>query len=150
MAILNANNVRAALMLAALMLVGCRGDPGRDYRAALAQLSYPEQAQRGPSLKVYVVRDGGEVRLANASAKRYEGMQLWLNRRFVHRVDELAIGSGNRYDLARFVDRHGQTYPVAGLLSPQQTEPVVLAELYDPVTELRHRLTVQPDETEDE
>jgi hypothetical protein len=138
----------AAVLL--LGLVGCGGTAAREHRAAMAELTYPEAAPRGESLPVHVVRAGSQIRLANTSARPYEDMQLWLNRRFVLTVETLPIGADNRFQLKRFINRHGERYPRAGWLTPRQTEPVVLAELYDPEAKVRHRLTVQPDASEDE
>jgi len=139
--------------LMACMLSGCAGPttqtPGQ-YRAALARLSYPEQADATGNLDIHVVRQGNTVMLANRVPKRFQRMQLWLNGRFVRRIDTLAIGTGNRYPLNSFVNRHGERFPLPGLLSPRKTQPVVKAELYNPRNEARYRLTVQPDKTEDE
>jgi len=144
--------LRFILLAAALATMpGCGGGAAvRAQRAELAKLSYPADAETGQTLDVRVVREGSRVRLANATPRAYRDMQLWLNRRYVQRVEQLSIGTDNRYRLGRFVNRHGEPFPVAGLLSPRKTEPVVLAELYNPRAEVRHQLIVQPDETEDE
>lgn len=137
------------LLLATVALAGC-GGVSRTHRAELSKLSYPQQAERGPGLEIHVERAGDRIRLANAEPRAFHNMQIWLNRGFVQRIETVAIGSENYYRLGRFVNRHGETYPLAGWLSPRQTEPVVMAELYDPDTDVRHPLIVQPDETEDE
>jgi hypothetical protein len=142
-----------AALLAALLLAGC-AEPttqtDRQYRAELARLSYPADAQQGRPLDIHVVRRGQHVTLANRTPRRYQAMQLWLNEQYVARIETLAIGTDNTHRLSRFVNRHGERFPLPGLLSPRKTQPVVMAELYNPRTEQRHRLTVQPDATEDE
>jgi hypothetical protein len=143
----------AILTAVGLTAAGC-AEPttqtGRQYRAELARLSYPEAAEQGPSRDIHVVRRGDSIQVANRTARDYEDIQLWINSQYVRKIERLPIGTDNRYRLNAFVNRHGERFPLPGLLSPRKTQPVVLAEIYNPQTELRHRLTVQPDETEDE
>jgi len=147
-------SVLLAMTTATTMLVtGCAGPTTQtpsQYRAELAQLTYPEQAEAGRNLDIHVVRRGNSVVLANRTPRDYEQMQLWINGEYVRKIDRLTIGTDNRYGLNQFVNRHGDRFPLPGLLTPLKTQPVVKATLYNPRTEQRHRLTVQPDDTQDE
>jgi hypothetical protein len=137
----------------ALCLVGCaepRLRTGQQYRAELARLSYPGDAKTGRDLPIEAVREDNHLRLANTTPRVYNDVQLWLNEQYVQEIDRIAIGAENRYRLSRFVNRHGERFPLPGLLAPRKTQPVVRAELYNPQTQRLHRLTVQPDATEDE
>ena len=155
-----------ALLLGAL-LAGCEGAGGEvregvgtaientfagivDDRASaeqvaeLRQLRYPAAAEIGDDLDILVARDGSRIELANRTPRSYQGMQLWLNRQYVALPPTIGIGAGNSVTLRAFVNRHGETFPVAGVLSPDKGFPVVAAELYDPASGRRHRLTVDP------
>ena len=44
------------------------------------------------------------------------------------------------WSLTTFVNRHEETFPVGGFLSPDKSRLVVHADLYDPASGLRHRL----------
>lgn len=117
-------------------------------REQYAQLDYPAQAEYGPNLDIVVRRRGERLRLVNRTAQPYVDHRLWLNQQFVRDLPRIRIGPDNEFDLTRWVNHYGEPFPVGTLLAPDDAEPVVLAELIDPDTGLRHRLLVWPDETE--
>ena len=116
-------------------------------RERLSQLPYPADAAYGPDLDIAAVRDGSTLTLANRTARPYREVQLWLNRQYVRELPVIRIGPDNRLDLTRFINEHEEPFPVGAFLTPDDAFPVVLAELYDPDTELKHRLLVWPDDT---
>ena len=130
------------------MLAGC--STTRDTTAPpqtvkrLAALDYPENAPHGPDLDVLLVRSGGQVRLVNRTANAYGGMQLWLNRQYVRDSVNIQIGTDNLRKLTDFINYYEEPYPVGTFLNPDQTAPLVLAELYNPQQNVRHRLVVRP------
>ena len=110
----------------------------------LAELDYPESAPHGPDIDVLLVRSGGQIRLVNRTANSYAGMQLWLNRQYVRDSGNIQIGTGNLRELTDFINLYEEPYPVGTFLTPNQTAPLVLAELYNPRENVRHRLLVRP------
>jgi len=137
------------LALTLAVLHGCEQPPpvvDDPTAAALAELRYPGQTEHGPDLDVIVVRDGRHVTLTNRTARRYDGMQLWLNQQYVRDLDSLAIGVNERIPLESLVNRHREAFPVGSFLQPELARPVISAELFDPEANIRYRLTVQPDD----
>ncbi len=133
----------ALLLTLFTLLTGCAAVGTHEVsQLAPAQRRYPTDAPRGSDLDIIVVRKGSIIELANRTPHSYRNMQLWLNEQWVGIVD-IAIGTDNVFDLNDFFDRHGRSYPVGGLLSPDRSQPLVHAELYDPATDHRHRITVQ-------
>jgi hypothetical protein len=120
-----------------------RGVPD-EVREERAALRYPADAPYGPDLDVRLLRKGKIVRVVNREPRTFRDGQLWLNRQYVRPVEMLAIGNGNRFELSRFINRYEESFPLAELLAPDESAPLVLAELYDPEANVRHRLTVQP------
>lgn len=144
-------NPLALLLAAALLLAGPAGCTApesiaaHDARQALARLAYPTDAQRGPDLDISAERHGETLTVLNRTARAYRDHQLWLNRQYVNQIPRLHIGAGNRLHLPHFVNRYAETFPVATPLIPDKARSVVLAELYDPETNLITPLTVWPD-----
>lgn len=116
-------------------------------RARLAALDYPADAEYGPDLDVVVDREGSTVVLVNRTPAVYRDVRVWLNQQYVRELPRIEIGPGNRFDLTRWVNEHREPFPVGSLLAPEEAQPVLLAELFDPETGLRHRLLAWPDET---
>ena len=112
----------------------------------LAALDYPAEAPHGPDIDILLVRDGNELRLVNRTATPYSGMQLWLNRQWVRDIGTVQIGTENVRTLTDFINLYEEPYPVGTWLNPDQTQPLVLAEFYNPAENIRHRLLVRPDE----
>lgn len=134
--------------LAALLSAGCHrpvpSSAARDLAPeALARLSYPVDAPLGPDLDIVVLHERRAIRLVNRTARSYQDQLLWLNREFVGPVDRLRIGTENRLQLDRFVNRHQEPYPTATLLAPDKARALSAADLFDPATGRRHRLVVQ-------
>ncbi len=138
-------------MLPALIVLGSLGcSTLRDTTAPpqtvkrLAALDYPADAPHGPDFDVLLVRSNDGVRLVNRTAQTYSGMQLWLNRQWVADSGTIRIGTDNERRLTDFINRLEEPYPVGTFLNPDQTQPLVLAELYNPAGNVRHRLLVRP------
>lgn len=138
------------LLLALALLTGTGCSTFRDATAApdqvdrLAAMDYPRDAPYGPDLDILVVRSNADIRLVNRTAHSYSGMVLWLNQQYAARAGSLRIGTDNLRTLTDFINRHREPYPVGTLLNPDQTAPLVLAELYNPSLGVKHRLLVRP------
>jgi hypothetical protein len=115
----------------------------------LSKLDYPADAPHlavdgEDHLDIYLVRSGNSLRLVNRTANSVTGMQLWLNHQYVADTGTIQIGTDNVRQLTDFINRFKEPYPVGTYLNPDQTQPLVLAELYDPEKRARYRLLVRP------
>ncbi len=136
--------LRMISILLALALAGCGFDgPSQATVEDLAATPYPAEAEYGPDLDIVLVRRGRTLKLINREAEAFEDKLLWLNRKYVGYADRIEIGTGNRLDLDRFINQYQEPFPRAMLFRPDRDRPVVLAELYDPLTQLKNRITVQ-------
>lgn len=136
------------LLLASLVMGGCEGGiklpdiprsayllgPNADPTAAklLKSEIYPAEAKLGDDLDIVVVREGGQITIVNRTAVEYDNVQIWLNQQYVGLLPKIKIGTKNRFNLNTFINQHGEGFPVGGLLTPDRSYPVVLAELYLP------------------
>lgn len=138
----------AVLCLISLTLAGCAApepvldDPTAD---ALSALRYPGRSTYGPDLDIVLTREGSKIRLTNRTARSYTGLQLWLNQQYVQHADRVAIGPNPQMKLATFINRHREPFPTGSFLQPERAKPVISAELYDPVADVRYRVLVRPD-----
>ncbi|MEQ9454571.1 MAG: hypothetical protein RLN76_08285 [Phycisphaeraceae bacterium] len=129
---------------------GCRGTADLLASAQteeLAQLRYPEEAQHGPDLDIQLEQHGRNLTVINLEPLRFRSIQLWLNAEYARPIDQIRIGE-NTFSLRRWINRYGETYPTGSFLAPDQRVPIALAEVYDPSTNLRHKLVVRPIATE--
>lgn len=94
-------------------------------------MGYPQGAPLGEDLDIIVRQEGGDIVVLNRTAGTYPKLALWLNQQYVRVVDRLPIGEAVELSLEGFFNERGQPYPVGGLLSPDRTAVLVLAELYD-------------------
>lgn len=138
----------ASLGLCLLLLAGCsvQTKPSLTEKEIdrLAAMTYPVDAERGDDLDIIVVHDNDNLQLVNRTPNAYRGFTLWLNQQYARPIDTIDIGTDNRVDLRTAVNEHGQSYPVGSFLKPEKRMLLVQAEIVDPTTNLRHRLTVQP------
>ncbi len=148
--LLNYRGFLGVLLIAVGMLglTGCQQDlPVLDEptASALSALRYPGKSEYGPDLDIVVVRKGSQISLTNRTARGYEGMQIWLNQQYVQQADAIVIGSNPGIHLATLINRHREPFPTGTFLQPDLARAVISVELYDPVGNVRYRLTVQPD-----
>lgn len=137
-----------AAALTILSILGCEQPPpvvDGPTADALAALRYPGKTEYGPDLDIIVIREGQHITLTNRTARAYEGMQLWLNQQYVRQVERIEIGVNPDTQLPTFLNRHRESFPVGSFLQPDLARPLISAELYDPASNVRYRLTVQPD-----
>jgi len=136
------------LLMTSLTLCGCKQiDLGlgqlQQVIDQLAALRYPDQAQLGDDLDIIVIRDGAAINLVNRTPRAYVDHQIWLNRHYVTQAAPLNIGSENWLALSRFINRHGESFPIGALLAPDKARPLISADLYNPDADTRHRLVVR-------
>jgi hypothetical protein len=128
-----------------LVLGGCQwGQAGPDTRVARTVPAYPQDVAEGPAVDAVVVRSGSRIRVINRTPQAFENVELWLNGRYVARVDSIDIGVNIELSLHDFRNAFGESYPTGSFLRPDQSQRLVLAEVFDPRGGVRHKFTVQP------
>ena len=132
-----------------LLLSGCKQAPpvvDGETAEILASLRYPGQADYGPDLDIIIVREGSSIHMTNRTPRTYDNMQLWLNQQYVRLSGKVEIGANESIKLPTLLNRHRESFPIGSFFQPDKSRPVISAELYDPVANIRYRLTVHPDE----
>jgi hypothetical protein len=139
------------IMLSCLAVLGAAGcshvgvalPPERRVIDELSELRYPSGTELGDDLDIIIVRNGPIITLTNRTAEAYRGQYLWINRQYVSQVELIRIGTGNRLELPKFINLHGEPFPVGAWLTPDKSRRVIHAVLYNPATKQRHRLVVR-------
>ena len=127
------------------LLSGCtRMGISKELRAELGNLQYPKDAEYAPNADLVAVRNGSNLHIANRTARRFAGMQLWINQQYVYPIGDVEIGTMNPVDLDACTNKFEQPFPEGSFLRPEAGFPVVLAELYSPQSNLKYRINVQP------
>ena len=137
--------------LMATGLSGCNalglGRAPQDERVAqLAKLVYPKDSDRGQDLDILVVRQGASISFVNRTPRVYNDVEIWLNQQYVNTFSRIDIGQpqNNRdFNLAAFHNDYAEPYPIGSFLTPEKNLKLLVAELFDPATGLRHHLLVQ-------
>lgn len=143
--------VRLTIMIICLAVLGTAGcthvgvalPPERRVINELSKLRYPGGGELGDDLDIIVVRDGPVITLTNRTAEAYQDHYLWLNRQYVAPVKLIRIGTDNRMELPKFINHHGESFPVGAWLTPNKARRIAHAVLYNPVTKQRRRLVVR-------
>jgi len=107
---------------------------------APAWVAYPKDAELGEDYDIVAIHARKELNLVNRCPRTFENVQVWLNQQYFVELARIRIGEDNRIPLSRFVNEHGESFPVAGLLTPDKGFPVLSCVLFDPATGKRHRL----------
>ena len=113
-----------AIMLGS-SLVGCSG---RRYDPAMATRPYPAELGQGEVLEIQAFRKGPNLTIVNASLQRFENVDLWLNRRYMHHLEQLAAGGTVTINLNDFWDAWGETPVAGGFFRTERPTPSVLLQ----------------------
>jgi hypothetical protein len=140
------------VMMAACVVSGCGaafGTGGAESAGAattreaqLAALRYPADARHGQDIDVLIIPASQHITVVNRTTRPLSGVQLWLNQQYVAIVDHLGVGERRQLGLSGFINRHGESFPTAGFLSPDRALRLVHTEFFDPASGLRHRAVV--------
>ncbi|MHC4911283.1 MAG: hypothetical protein ACYTF9_16390 [Planctomycetota bacterium] len=131
--------ITTLLVAATLSLGGCPPPP---YDPALATTAYPERLhlvevtqEDGVTVRVprivdiQVFREQEKIIIVNATPTSYRDFDLWINQRFVSRVDQLRAGETVKLSLWRFYDEYGEVFNAGGLFRTIEPTPLVLVEI---------------------
>ena len=99
------------------------------YNPDMATRPYPYDLHRAESINVQVFRDGPNIDVINATTRSFQDFDLWINQRFVQRIDALPAGQIVRLSLWDFYDVRGETLVAGGLLRTDPATPVKLVEI---------------------
>ncbi len=113
-------------LCAPLLAAGCAHvmyDPDHASRA------YPQDLHRPTSTDIPVFREGPEHLIINSTANTYRDVAIWINQRFMRRLDTLPAGATVRVSLWDFWDVRGDRFAAGGFWRVQEPIPVRLVQL---------------------
>ena len=114
-------------LVAFLAMAGCgstyRYDPERATR------SYPYELHTTQTVDIQVFRDETDIELVNSTGTSYADFDLWINQRYVARVDSLPAGSTRRFSLWDFYDELGESLNAGGFFRTREPDKVRLVEI---------------------
>lgn len=90
---------------------------------------YPDKIRRAGSVDIQVFRHDTDIEFTNTTARSFGPSTLWLNGRFSHRLDGLALGQTMKLPLKSFTDEFGEHFRGGGFFATQRPERLGLAEL---------------------
>lgn len=116
----------AALTAAILACAGCESVR---YEPGLASRAYPFHLPQARVAEIQVTNDGDAMVIVNATVERFENIDLWLNQRYMHRLESLEAGQTLRIPLGEFWDVRGEGPFPGGLLRYFPPTPIRLVQI---------------------
>ena len=117
----------AGFVLLLVVLGGCSSS--QRYAPERATRPYPYELHTTATVDIQVFRDDTEIELVNSTARTYRDFDLWLNQRYVARVEELGAGKTIRLSLWDFYDDLGESLNAGGFFRTRRPDKVRLAEM---------------------
>jgi hypothetical protein len=114
-----------ALLLTA-WLCGCTP---KTYVPDLATRPYPFDKHTTTVADIQCFRRDTQLEVVNSTARSYSNFDLWINQRYVHRVESLPAGRTIRLSLWDFIDDYGQRFYAGGFFRSYPPEPLRLVEI---------------------
>ncbi len=118
--------LRLISILILLALCACQPDL---YAPDRATREYPFHLHQPASIDVQVFRDNESIALYNATARRFSNFDLWLNQRYIARVESLPAGEHITLSLWDFVDLNGEVINAGGFFRTDEPTTIRLAEI---------------------
>ena len=116
------------ILLPALITPLLGGCFPKRYNAAKGTTNYPSELGRGETVNVQVTRDGEMMNIVNGTAIEFKDIDLWLNQRYLHHVDEIPPGGSISINMGDFWDVWGGGPNPGGLLRWYDPTPIVLVQ----------------------
>lgn len=107
---------------------GCQRYP---YDPTKATRAYPSELAQAALVDVQVIPqiDEGTLTLVNATSTSYRDFDLWLNRRYVRRVESLPAGQSITLPVESFWDERGEGPFPGGWFRYYAPTPIVLVQI---------------------
>jgi hypothetical protein len=124
------NATRLLVALAAASAVGCQRYP---YDPTKATRPYPVASRQERVADIQVIPDpgNGTIRIVNPTAASYRDFDLWLNKRYVRRVESLAAGETVTLRIDSFWDERGEGPFPGGWFRYFAPTPIVLVQIQE-------------------
>lgn len=115
-----------AALAAAALSAGCET---MRYEPTKATRAYPANLPQERVAEVQVFNDGDAMLIVNATVESWSNVDIWLNQRYLKRVDALAAGQTLRIPLGEFWDVRGEGPFPGGLLRYYPPTPIRLVQI---------------------
>lgn len=110
--------------------LACASSCARDlYQPELASRPYPFDLHRTDTVEMQVFRDHEHIEIVNATAMDYAEVDVWINQRYVRRVEAIPAGQSVTLSLWEFTDHWGGVFNAGGIWRTREPTPVRLVEL---------------------
>ena len=136
---------RANLILLILLLSVSAGCQRRMYNIELATRPYPHELHEPDSIDIQVFRKGATIELVNATARSFGNFDLWINQRYVRRVEAMGAGQTIHLSLWDFYDVLGDRFSAGGFWRTEPPMPLAMAEIQEAEDEPLIGLLVVPE-----
>ena len=90
---------------------------------------YPYDAEILRTMDVQIFRDGSKIELVNHTTQPLADFDLWLNERYMRRIDSLPPGESVTVSLYEFLDEYEEPFRGGGIWSTKLPDPIVKAEV---------------------
>ncbi len=123
---LNRISLGIVVLVLVLCATGCEGvryDPNRATR------QYPDDLHHANSVNIQVFRHDTSIEIINATTQSYNDFDLWINQRYVHRLDKLPAGQAVHVSLWEFYDVRGESFNAGGFWRADEPTSVRLVEI---------------------
>ncbi len=112
--------------LIAISLSGCARP---FYDPARATRPYPDALHTTNVVNMHVLIEGDHIVIVNSTATSYSDFDLWINQRYVHRIDSLRSGETLRVPMGVFHDERGDAVRSGGFLRTVEATAIRLVEI---------------------
>lgn len=109
-----------------MLTAGCARSQYFPERAAEA---YPHELHVASSVDIQVFRDETNIEIVNATGTTYRDFTLWINQRYMKKVDRLRAGETRRFSLWQFYDERGEVMNAGGFFRIYAPDPVRLVQI---------------------
>jgi len=116
------------------------------YEPSAATRAYPDSLAQDRVVQIQAVPRETDLELINATSVDYKDVDIWINRRYVQHLGELAAGQTVRMPIAQFRDIWGQCPQPGGFWRTRKPTPLVVVQIQqDEKSPLVGLVTVVPE-----
>ena len=134
-------------VLAGTLVLCANGCESVRYDPARATREYPQELHQTNSVNIQVFRHETSIEIINATTRSFKDFDLWINQRYVHRLESLPAGQTVHVSLWEFYDVRGESFNAGGFWRADEPTSVRLVEIQSSDTEPLVGLVTIPSES---
>lgn len=114
---------------AAILILASASCTPQVYVPELATRAYPTEHHNTRTIDIQCFRRGTDLEIVNSTARSFADFEVWINQRYMQRINDLPAGATLRISLWDCIDAYGRRFYAGGFFRAYPAEAVRMVQI---------------------